>query len=209
MEIVPQLNDKHLKELIKIIGLMSDPYYVPVKIECFAKVNECFSAVDEKIKRDGGSKLFGWQIWKLNFLMEAEFHAIWKSDDGDLLDITPKIISVDKIAFLPDFNTKYTGAQVDNIRLNMTNNSIVDDFINIAQAEFKILNRGDRAFEYEIGSNSFSNDELKTLCAIQYLRPRLETMSYKGIGEDSDCFCSSGKKYKYCCHIVVTKIISL
>ena len=71
----------------------------------------CSDGVAEKIRVEGGSIVFGWTIWEwADVLLTAEFHAVWKSPDGVLFDITPKphgektIIFVPKPGFPQDFN---------------------------------------------------------------------------------------------------------
>lgn len=81
--------DDDVKKLISTVCPDSRPIYLPVEPESYAQVNECFPAVAEKIKRDGGSRVIGWQIWKTNIIVEAEFHALWESPQGELKDITP------------------------------------------------------------------------------------------------------------------------
>ena len=59
--------------------------------------------VREKIKREGGSIVFGWVIWEWpNVLLTAEFHAVWKDPKGALIDITPKPRRESSIIFVAD-----------------------------------------------------------------------------------------------------------
>ncbi|WP_146198754.1 hypothetical protein [Pararcticibacter amylolyticus] len=54
--------------------------------------NECFDNVAAKIFRDGGKMIVRWQLWQHPFMLEAEYHAVWRSPDGSIVDITPKNI---------------------------------------------------------------------------------------------------------------------
>ena len=47
-------------------------------------------------------------------MVEAEFHCVWASPEGDLIDLTPKIEHGDSIIFVPDPNISYTGVQIEN-----------------------------------------------------------------------------------------------
>lgn len=114
--------DDDIRRLISLIGVETTPIYVGLSPEPYARVSECFPSVAEKMARDGGAQVLGWQLWKTAILAEGEFHALWRSPAGVLVDITPKQIPVERILFLPDPQTKYVGAQVDNVRLNITNN---------------------------------------------------------------------------------------
>lgn len=206
---IPQLDDPQLKKLIRLVNPSSKPIYVAVRPEVFAIKNECFPAVKEKIKRDGGSQMIGWQVWKSDILIEAEFHAVWKSPNGNLVDITPKTILISNIVFsnivfLPDLKMKYTGAQVDNIRLNITGNSLVDDFIEISKAKFRLFNKGDRTFENEIG---LSYEECELLKKSEIFRRCLQIMAQNGMDKNSNCFCSSYRQYKNCCYKEVVELV--
>jgi hypothetical protein len=123
MLIPPEIDDD-VKKLILVVCPNSNPIYLPVEPENYAQANECFSAVAEKIKREGGSQILGWQIWKSSIIIEAEFHAIWKSPQEKLKDITPKLLPASKILFLPDPKANYTGAQVNNIYINISGNEL-------------------------------------------------------------------------------------
>ena len=158
-------------------------------------MTECFPAVAEKIKRDGGSQVIGWQIWKSAILIEAEFHAVWKSSEGVLTDITPKQIPNSRILFLPDPKAEYIGAQTDNVRINISGNPIVDDFIEIAKAQFRILNKGNRAMERKV---TLSGKEAVIYEALNKVRAGIYLMALNGATRNSRCFCGRPEKYKHC-----------
>lgn len=199
---VPELADEHVKELTMIVCPESKPIYVNVEPESFAEVNECFPAVEKKIEKDGGSRVLGWQIWKTKILIEAEFHAIWKSIGGKLIDITPKQIQFPRILFLSDSKAKYNCVQVDNIRLNISGNRLVDDFIEIAKAIYKMENKGERAFQYEV---SFSGKESQIYQNLKKIQVGLSLMIQNGKSRNSSCFCESRSKYKHCCGKFISK----
>ena len=191
----PTIIDNHVEKLIKLLNTNTPPIYLNVTPEPYSQVTQCFTSVDEKIKRDGGSQVLGWQIWKSDILVEAEFHAVWKSPNGDLQDITPKQIDISKILFLPDPKAQYVGSQVDNIRVNITQNKLIDDFIEISKAIFKMENKGNRAFEYELKLIGAEAQNYKVLTQIKHA---LYSMITHGYNRNSTCFCHSGKKYKHC-----------
>jgi hypothetical protein len=65
----------------------------------------CSDGVAEKVKTAGGSPVFGWCIWEWAGVMwTAEFHCVWKSAAGELVDITPKPQGETQIVFAPDEN---------------------------------------------------------------------------------------------------------
>jgi hypothetical protein len=90
----------------------------------------------------GGKQHLGWAIWEWpKVLIEAEFHCIWESPGGELLDITPKDSPLDKILFLPDPKRKYGGVQVDNIRKALARDKNIERFISLAHERYVELNR--------------------------------------------------------------------
>lgn len=191
----PDVIDSDVQRLIRLMDAKSRPVYIDVTPEPYAEVVECFPAVQEKISRDGGTQELGWQIWKTNLIVEAEFHAVWKSPDGELRDITPKQIRIPRILFLPDPAAVYNGASVDNIRINITDNKLVDEFIDIAKAIFRIENRGERAFQYKL---SLSGREAQLYSALQQTKAEVLALIRQGGTRNSQCFCQSGNKYKHC-----------
>lgn len=80
-----------------------EPIFVPVKHDPYGLYGYCSDGVLEKMKHDGGNIRFGWTIWEWpSILFTAEFHSVWISPEGDLIDITPKPAQETKILFLPD-----------------------------------------------------------------------------------------------------------
>lgn len=57
-----------------------------------------------KKKIDGGDIKYGWTIWQNSTIgfTEAEFHAVWVSDNGEFQDITPRTDGEKRIMFVPD-----------------------------------------------------------------------------------------------------------
>jgi hypothetical protein len=71
---------------------------------------DCFNIVARKVARDGGTIQHGWSIgeWP-TIMLEAEFHGVWVSASGELIDLTPQADPPDRILFLPDPNRKFEG----------------------------------------------------------------------------------------------------
>ncbi|MES2588108.1 MAG: hypothetical protein V4622_03950 [Bacteroidota bacterium] len=74
----PEVTDPHVQKLICFIDSDFELIKLKIEPEYFARELDCIGAVREKVKRDGGNIVFGWQIWKNDYLVEAEFHAVWK-----------------------------------------------------------------------------------------------------------------------------------
>lgn len=203
--VTPETIDEHIETLIKRVGSKSSPIYLDVEPESYAKVGECFPAVGEKIRRDGGTQVLGWQLWSLKHIVEAEFHAVWRSPGGNLTDITPKLIPVCRILFLPDPGAKYAGAQVDNVRLNISGSRLVDDLIAISQARFRLLNKGERSLQHQVRLRGHEADQYKQLAQLEFA---LLSMVGQGATRNSKCFCGSDAKYKRCHGKNLRKVLS-
>lgn len=68
---------------------------------------ECHLNVRCHVKTHGGSVVNGWMIWDYEpfTFAEAEFHCVWRSPAGLLVDLTPKVDGESEILFLPDPKT--------------------------------------------------------------------------------------------------------
>lgn len=168
--------------------------YVPVRPEPDAQVNECFHNVEAKVQRDGGAIVYGWQLWEWpSVLVEAEFHAVWRSLDGNYIDITPKTDGEDKVLFVPDERRTYRGVPIDNVRLALRDDLLIQHFIKISERIVRVMNRGDRA--RQVGYVSVTAGEIDPLLKFQSLTGE---MLRRGLRAHDDCLCGSGKKYKRC-----------
>lgn len=177
------------------------PFFVDVIPETFASVNECFPNVEKKISLDGGEVIYGWQIWiDPKVFIEAEFHGIWKSNIGSIIDITPKMKPIKKILFLPDRFKKYEGFQVQNIRLKIINNGVIDDLFACHETLFIINNHGKRKFEKEI---TYKGNEIEVIRFLMNTIAQLENYISNKNNRNSPCFCGSGNRYKRCCGEII------
>lgn len=202
---VPNQITDEIRLLLSKIGVQEEPKYVKCKPNQNHPQNECFPVVAERVEADGGERILGWQIWQGQLLVEAEFHAVWKTPDGELIDITPKPIPLDRILFVADSKAKYEEKQVNNFRINITGNPIVDEFIAVHDAVFRIENKGERAFQYEL---SLSGREANAHHKLSAAKPVLEMMALQGHTRNSPCFCGSGNKYKACHGKTIRKLIN-
>lgn len=141
---VPNLRNKHLLKFCRNVVLGSRPIYVKHLPLQNKPVKECFSIVSEHISENGGKPVYGWTILESKGLwLEAEFHVIWKKENGDLLDITPRESSFEKILFLPDPKKVYKGLQVNSIFYPLSKKPSIKKFIKLTKERFKAANKGD------------------------------------------------------------------
>lgn len=190
----PKEITKHIRQLVAKAAPGQQPAYLSVQPNAGAKVNECFPNVEAKISQAGGSMLCGWQIWEWpHVLVEAEFHAVWLSPDGDLEEITPKQHGEETILFVPDPSLTYTGLAKDNVRVAVRDDLLVHHFIRVSEEIVKVMNRGERAGSY--GYVSVPAHEIEPLIEAQSF---LGQSISAGLRDHNPCPCGSGGKYKQC-----------
>ena len=202
-------NNPKIIALCKSISKDSDPLYLDVEMIDGTIPNECYENVEKMISNNGGEIQYGWQIWETlpGVMAEAEFHAVWKNPDGQLKDISFKKNKVSKILFVEDLALVYTGNQVNNVRLNLFPDMVVDHFIETCDILFKLSNKGDRARLYgQAFVNSLTPEQLAKQQEVTIYKQVLMKFLNDGGNEDSPCFCDSGQKYKNCHARVMPKL---
>lgn len=174
--------------------------YVDVRPLPEAPANECFALVDEMVKRHGGEQLVGWSLWEFPTLfVEAEFHGVWRTADGRLVDPAPKQEPTEKVLFLRDASRTYHGVQVNNVRRAIRSDPLLEAYFRTFDVQFELLNRGQRAAEY--GMINLLDDEVREMYSIQLERERLHFQllpNFPRIGPYHPCPCGSGKKVRWC-----------
>jgi hypothetical protein len=147
----PKAITPHLTQLCARVASHSVPVSVPVAAVEGGIVHECFENVRIHAEKNGGEIVFGWSIaeWPGVFA-EAQFHAVWKAPDGELRCLTPNLEGESTILFLPDPVRIYEGLQVDNVRMALSENHYVKEFISEAERLHRVMNRGERAFRRDL-----------------------------------------------------------
>jgi hypothetical protein len=185
----------NVKKLLAKVGSKEEPITIKCVPEQGAELNDCFPLVETKVVEYGGESILGWHVRESRLLVEAIFHAVWKTADGELIDISPKPVPENEIIFVPDSSAVYEGKQVDNIRINITGNRLVDDLIEICEASYRLQNKGKRAFQYAL---TLKGNDAQAHQIFENAKPTLEMMALQGLNHQNPCFCGSGKKYKVC-----------
>lgn len=133
-----------LKIDVEYVEMVNEASAEAVPLECFANANEV-------AKMRGGDVVYGWRIIETlpGVLMEAEFHAVWRDTNGVLHEVSPPILQgVNRTLFLADTNRIYTGKQVDNLRIALRKDRLIEKFIKCSKRWFKALNEGELAARY-------------------------------------------------------------
>ena len=189
----PQIS-RSIQRLIDKVTPNGEAVYLAVLPESDAVANECFPNVQAKIEREGGQMLCGWQIWEWPHVMvEAEFHAVWLSPEGQMIDITPKPHGETQILFVPDDRLGYSGVTVDNKRMPLRDDQLIRHFIAASEAITRVMNKGERISLH--GHVSVPAAEINPLLLAQgFLGESLTA----GLRDHDPCLCGSGGKYKRC-----------
>lgn len=190
----PQLISSEIRKFCKQITANAHPFYLKVEPAPESIKLECFPNVDNFISKNGGSVQYGWRIaeWS-GVMMEAEFHAVWRSSDGSYRDVTPFVEN--PILFLLDNARTYQGKQISNIRYALSNNPLIHEFIAVNNQIFEVTNQGNLAEKH--GKIPIPAHLIRPL---QIRSAELFMKIYKSIAKpNSPCICGRGRKYKKCC----------
>jgi hypothetical protein len=182
---------KHVRRLAQRIAPSQEPLFVPVAPAQNAKENECFENVTNVASVQGGERVIGWAIWEWpNTLIEAEFHAVWKSPDKCLTDVTPRSDGESRVLFLPDPLRAYTGDYVDNIRLALRDDAVIEDFIALSEELVRVTRVGKPGQEVRLPAD--------VVVPLAKHHSALAEMLKAGARDHDPCFCGSGRKYSKC-----------
>ncbi len=193
--------DSDIIKLLRKIGTEYKPEIIPVIAESYAKEANCYTNVELKVAMDGGNIHYGWAIYKSLFFCEAERHAVWETNDEELIDITPNEKGFQQIMFVSDNVFIYEGQYVDNIRVNTTDNSIIDDLIIIYETLGRLYSYSKRVDDENV---IVSAPVMMLISYYQELQEAYLQYIYGGGGINKVCFCGSSKIYKNC-HSILLK----
>lgn len=184
--------------LVVAIGTADPPVFVPVRPAPGAEINDCFPNVSRQVEREGGILIVGWSIaeWP-DVMAEAEFHGIWKSPAGELIDVTPNVRREDRTLFAPDTVRIYEHRIVNNVRLPLSNSRDLAELIAIREEQFGIKARyespGGGEFRIPIEVAQYLQErEKRARLLVARIRPEYP-------GRNDPCSCGSGAKFKKCC----------
>ena len=198
--ITPTKIDKQIKAFCNSINKAFEAKFVKVLVDKDAQPLECINNVRKYIQKNGGDVVLGWTIWlHPKVFVEAEFHAIYKTINNELIDITPHKGNPSEILFLEDPSINYENIQINNIRKNISGLSLIDKFIKNHNELFEIQNKDDLKYQH-------GEVKLKGNAAANYLRLKQENdkimnevLTKIKLGRNDICSCGSGRKFKNCC----------
>ncbi len=135
-----------IQKLIERLVPGGESIYLDVEPVVGALENECYGNVDIAIKNAGGTIQYGWKLWETlpNVMAEAEFHAVWVDKNGEMHEVSPEPLpGMSRILFLPDPNRTYSGHQIDNVRIPLQEDNLIEEFIANSEQHFEVMNRGE------------------------------------------------------------------
>ena len=128
-QVVPCVITKKVRRFCEQLAPSQIPVYIPVRPEAQAVELECYGNVLEKVRTSGGECVYGWEISEVpQIFLEAQFHAVWRSPDGELVDVTPPQIEAQRVLFLPDPGRVYEGVKVANQRFAIGNAALAERY---------------------------------------------------------------------------------
>lgn len=108
----------------------------------WAVQQECFEAVRKQVQTHGGQQVYGWHIRECKgVFIEAEFHCVWRSPNGQLIDVAAHPVPRKSITFVVDPKVVYQGEQIDNVRLALTDDRDVQSWIDLQALYVAMLNQ--------------------------------------------------------------------
>lgn len=165
-----------------------EPRVVPVAPAPGSSHDNCYFNVESVIAEKGGSAVQGWTLWEcVGFFVEAEFHAVWRSPSGELIDVSQKADGERTILFLPDPVRKWQGVPIKNERIAIQQTPLLNRFIAIADARDVEYSK---AYRTGIASPKFQSLEVAKHLALMLI-------SVNG-SLNSPCPCGRAEKFKRC-----------
>jgi hypothetical protein len=184
----PARIDPGVRRLIETLAPGGQATYLTVRPEPGAAVNGCFSNVQAKSARDGGRMLCGWQLWEWpQVLVEAEFHAVWLSPQGQVREITPKPHGESSVLFVPDERRGYEGRIVDNVRMALQDDQLIEHFIRVS-----------RAIVLAMADHGHTAGTPARIAPLRKAQRFLGRSIHAGLREHDPCLCGSGSRYRRC-----------
>jgi hypothetical protein len=142
----PKAITDEIQQFCSSIDSTQQPVFLAVQPEQGAKYRQCFVNVAQKQQQLGGAAQHGWIIWESpGIYLEAEFHSVWVSDHGKLIDVTPQPDKEETILFLPDSVRVWNGSPVPNFRKALRDDPVVHAFVNLGNAIDQIRINGHKA----------------------------------------------------------------
>lgn len=95
-----------------------NPQYVSVEPIAGAETRNCFENVNLVVSSRGGDLVYGWLIFELpSIYLEAHHHAVWRTPEGKIIDVTPTEDGERRVLFLSDSTRPYVVGRQERRRM--------------------------------------------------------------------------------------------
>lgn len=189
------INFEIMKRILEKINTENEILVLPIVLGLFSEPLNCYFNVRKMVEHDGGQIVYGWRIHDGEFILESERHAVWRNLKGELIDITPNESDNSSLFVVEDKGWVYNNIDQDNIRINKTNNVIVDDFIKILESKYKLWNLMNRNSEKTIQGTAEVYD---VIAALEGIGNYLWSMIVMKRNENGVCYCGKLIRYSSC-----------
>ena len=181
----PREIDEKVKGFCENISLDGKLLYVDTVTYIKSISGKCFQNAESYIKEFGGKKVIGWKIWRCkNIYLQAESHAIVKTEKGNMVDVSPHDDG-DQVLFFYYEKLQTLRGPISSQYFALSDSILVKNFIGFKK-EIEELEG------FRDGSFVLDDSMLDKYAAymIAFARPK---------SEDEFCSCESNLKYKNCC----------
>lgn len=129
----PETISERVLQACRLVVPTGQPEHVAVALGSYSAADDCHQNVAEKVFRDGGSLQSGWVIWEVPpWEIQLEFHSVWRSTRGCLLDLTPPLHGGPVVLFLPDSLRVYDGRNISTVRYPYSDDPSCLQYVEIA-----------------------------------------------------------------------------
>jgi hypothetical protein len=142
------------------------PSFVEVRARPESVFNDCPEDVRKQVEEHGGTSITGWAVWERpNAYLFTEFHMVWQSPSGELLDVSAKADGETRVLFVPDPSISYTGGRIHGAHLPLTDDPVILEYIRAHEAYWE-------AYDRTYGADCF--DEVRATPEVATLAFRLD-----------------------------------
>lgn len=186
---------KELYEITGKVSCKSKPVFIHITPANHATELNCHNNVNAHIQLFGGSIVYWWciYVWP-RVLVEFEFHSMWKSNNGELHDITQRPDKETDCLFLQDDDLKYSGLRLPNLLFSLSKDKLVIDYINASNEYAAIITENQTPYTGEAKVN------IKQLQMVSEKNKSIQTRLQNSCATERNdpCPCGSRKKFKHC-----------
>lgn len=147
--LVPEQDANSVATIMSVLRIGTKPIRLRVEPVAGGVVNECFDNVRKAVEQGAGFATYGWKLSETlpGVMIEAEFHAVWIDAHGAMHEVSPQAELLDgstheETLFVPDPSKLDDGRQVDNLRIALKRDPLIQKFIKNAKRRYKYLNAG-------------------------------------------------------------------